>query len=491
MVQTALTAFWHALAHLEQGVRGLAFILGAALLALLLIGLLDRERFRAGLTWAGAQLPLLGRWGLAALALGASVLGLNVVRQAVDARLAAQGSARYAGAANPDGGPTVQAAPRASYLDETTYTRSVVLPRSVLTRIEVENGWETLLPYLGQGAAPNVKELREGFVQQKNSLIYTRDAVLSVEKPVSLDTSTVRTDLNFVDPAGGRGSFYNAWFQAAYVFANPTAQTRTMRFAFPLPEGSGTLSDFRLSVNGQDFRAADLVGGPVWEGEVPGSGQVKVNVTYRNQGARGWSYQLGGRREAIRHFDLTVQADRPAKFQRSSLFPTAQTGGGLVGGGGPRTLRWSLSDVITAQDVAVVFTGGNLRETLGKIGWTKPFAALLAAGLTLLWTGTRRLTLSPLALAAGLLGLSLGWALGSVLGFYLPIALAEVLGAAAGAALGLYALGRPFAAPLLLTALLPLVFLSGGHASLLLTLLGGVALVLVAAPLRRRSPLPA
>lgn len=486
MVQTALTAFWHSLAQLGRGLHWLAFALGVALLALLLVGLLDRERFRAGLTWTGTRLPLLGRWGLAALALGTGVLGLNVVRQAVDTRLATQGSARYANAADPDGGPTVQAAPQASYLDETTYTRSLVLPRSVLTRIEVEGGWEALLPYLGQGVSPNVTALREGFVQQKNSLIYTRDAVLSTEKPVSLEASAVKTSLKFVDPAGGRGSYYNALFEASYAFVNPTTQARIMRFVFPLPTGSGTLSGFRLNVNGQDIRAADLTQGPVWEGEVPAGGQVNVKVTYRNQGARGWSYQLGQRREAIRRFDLTVQADRPAKFQRYSLFPTAQTGGGL---GGPRTLHWNLSDVITAQDVAVVFTGSNLRETLGKIGWMKPFAALVAAALALLWAWTRRLTLSPLALAAGLLGLSLGWALGGVLGFYLPVVLAEVLGAAAGVALGLYALGRPFAPPLLLAALLPLVFLTGGHASLLLTLLATVALVLVVAPLRQSPSL--
>lgn len=477
MVQTAVQVFWNALQDLLSLARPLGWLLGAGLLALLLVGLLDRERFRAGLGWLGARLPGLGRWALPALALGAGMVGLRVVHQATDTRLATQQSARYANAADPDGGQTVQAAPRASFLEETTYTRSLLLPRSVYTRINVDGGWERLLPYLGGSASgPTVKDLREGFIQQRSGLIYTRDVTLLTERPVNLNTTNVQTDLKFVDPAGGRGSYYNALFRADYAFTNPNKDARTMRFAFPLPNGSGTLSDFRLTVNGEEFRAADLVDGSVWEGEVAGQGQVKVNVTYRNQGARSWSYQLGGRREAIQNFDLTVRADRPAKFQRYSLFPTSRSGGGL---GGAQTLRWSLSDVITAQDVSVVFTGSSLRETLTKIGAVRPLAVLAAALLALAWAWTRRLSLAPLPLAGGLLGLALGLALGGVLGFYLPVWAAEPLGAVAGVLLGVYALGPRFAVPLTLAALLPLVFLSGGHASLLLVLLATMILVVL------------
>ena len=52
-------------------------------------------------------------------------------RRAVDARLGAQQNARYANAADPDGGQTVQASPRVSLLDTRTYTRTLVLPADV------------------------------------------------------------------------------------------------------------------------------------------------------------------------------------------------------------------------------------------------------------------------------------------------------------------------------------------------------------------------
>jgi hypothetical protein len=475
MVQTALNALLDALSSVLALARPLALVAAGLLLALILVGLLDRERFRAGLNWVGARLPLLGRWALVALAVGAGALALNVTRRAVDARLGAQQSARYANAADPDGGQTTQQAPRASLLTTTTYTRSIELPDEIYTVLQINGGWEKLLPYFGNPTGVTVQDLQEGFTRRGDTLTYTRDVTLQTEQPVNLDTSKVTADLKFVDPAGGRGTYYNAVFNADYTFTNPQAEAATLRFAFPLPDGSGTLSGFKLTVNGQAFRASDLAGGSIWTGEVAAGQTVRVNVTYRHQGAKGWSYLLGQRRESVKNFDLTINADRPAKFQRYTLFPTSQTRSAL---GTAQVLRWQLQDVITAQDVAVVFTQGSLRETLGKLGLVGPLAVLLAALLCGAWAGSRRLKLLPLPLAGAVLGLSLGLVLGGVLTFYLPVLLAQLLGVLAGLALAITALGRRYLVPLALAAVIPLVFLSGGHASLLLVLLAGVTLVL-------------
>ncbi|MFC6662067.1 hypothetical protein [Deinococcus multiflagellatus] len=263
-----------------------------------------------------------------------------------------------------------------------------------------------------------------------------------------------------------------------------------MRFTFPLPQGSGTLSGFALVVNGVPLRPGAQDSGQSWEGEVPARGSVTVQVRYRHQGARSWSYVLS-RREALRDFDLTLNADRPAKFQRYALFPTSQTRAAL---GGQTTLRWHLTDAITAQDVAVVFTGGNLRETLRKVHVAQAVALSLSALLALAWAQSRRRPLPPLALAGALLALGLGFTLGGVLTAYLPPLLAEALGAAAGLGLALLVLpGAPLRrlllAPLALGAALPLTFLSGGHAGLLLSLLA-VAALLALSRGRWRTPGP-
>lgn len=473
MVQTALHALYDALSRLAALAVPLAVTLGALLLALLLVGLLDRERFRAGLGWAGARLPFLGRWGLVALAVGVGALATSVTRRAVDARMGAQLNARYANAADPAGGETVQTAPRVSLLTTRTYTRTLVLPADVYARLNLNGGWETLLPYLGGAGGQSVQDLREGFTRRGRNLVYTRDVTLQTEEPLGLDTTRAHADLRFVNPAGGRGTYYNATFTADYTFTNPREKASPVRFVFPLPYGSGTLSGFRLTVNGRAYRASDLGGGSVWEGVIGAGQTVRVNVTYRHQGSRGWSYRLADRREPLRNLDLTVTANRPAKFERYSLYPTSAERAAF---GGPQTLRWQLQDVITAQNVAVVFAQGSVREMLAKIGLVQPPTLVLAALLAVLWAGRRRLPLPPLRLAGALLGLSVGFVLGGVLTAYLPPVVAVPLGALLGAAFGVMVLGRAYLFPLAAAALVPLAFLAVGHAGLLLTLLAAVTL---------------
>ncbi|WP_309572592.1 hypothetical protein [Deinococcus sp.] len=455
-------------------VRPAAALLLVGLLALLLLGTLDHARARAGLHWLIRHGRAVGQWALVVLAAGAGGVLVGITRQAVNARLSAQQSARYANAADPAGGQTVQGAPRASLLETHTYTRTLLIPQNLYRHVQKQGNWEALLPYLGQPEGTNVRELREGFRQHGARLEYTRVMALQTERPVNLDSSRVVTDLKFSEPGGGRGMYYNANFTGEYAFTNPDTGPATMRFAFPLPSGSGTLSNFRLTVNGQILRATDLQGGSVWQGVVPASGVVKVSVTYRNQGARAWRYELAQRREAIRAFSLSINTNQPAKFQRYTLFPTRQSHTAL---GGTTHLEWTLQDVITAQDIALVFAQGSLRETLGKIGALQWPALLLSVLLCLGWAWTRRVALAPLPLATATLGLGLGFTLGGVLSAYLPVAAAQGLGALAGLALAVTTLGRPFLLPLALGGVAPLVFLSGGHAGLLLT--GLAALILL------------
>ncbi|MFC6748942.1 hypothetical protein [Deinococcus aquaticus] len=477
MVQTTLSTLTAALHDLLGLAAPAALTVLAVLAGLLLLGLLDRARAQTALTALTRHAPTLTRWAAAALALGAGLLTLTVARHVTELRLAAGQNARYANAADPDGGPTTQQAPHATLVETRTYSRSLVLPPDVYARIRVNNGWEQLLPYLG-GENGTVQNLREGFTRTRGgSLVYTRDVTMLGERPLDMDRAAITTDLNFVDPAGGRGTYYNASFRASYTFSNPLDTPATLRFEFPLPQGSGTLNGFQLTVNGETFHASDLLNGSVWQGTVPARGAVRVEATYRNQGARGWSHVLS-RREAIRSFELTLNTDRPARFQRYTLFPTAQTRSALSG---RQTLKWQLTDAVTAQDIAVAFTQGSVRETLTKVGLMKSAALLLTALLLPLWAATRRLPLPPLPFAAALLGLSLGFTLGSVLGAYLPPQAAELLGSASALLLAWTALGGPrtLLVPLLLCAALPLAFLTGGHAGLLVTSLAATTLLLL------------
>ena len=218
----------------------------------------------------------------------------------------------------------------------------------------------------------------------------------------------------------------------------------------------------------------------------PGA-RVEVRVRYRHQGARGWNYDLSQRREPVRNFDLSIQTDQPARFQRYSLFPTSIDRSPF---GGAQTLHWQLQNAITAQNVAVGFAQVSVRETLTKLYSFLPLGLTLGALMVLAWAGANRRPVSPLRLALALLGLGLGFGFGGVLtGYLVPLA-AELTGAALGLGLALLALGRRSWPPLVLTVLAPLTFLSVGNAGLLLGLLAATALVLLLARIRPTPPRP-
>jgi hypothetical protein len=481
MVQAALVLLQEALSALLARAVLTLVLLTLLFVALLLFALFDRGRFHDALRWVGRRGAVLGTWALALLALGVGVLAADIAHRSVQARLGSQVSARYTNSADPDTSETVQLAPSATYLTERTYTRTLVIPPELLRLVRKE-GVQVLAPYLQDPSSENIVRLRDRFTRSGQDVVFSRQATLVTQQYITLDTSKVVADLNFVDAAGGRQSYYNAAFGAQYSFKNPLKTPADLRFTFPLPNGSGTLSGFTMTVNGVAYTAADLSsGGNTWEGTVPVGGAVNVRVTYRHQGSRGWNYNLSQRREPVKNFDLTLRTNQDTKYQRYSLFPTRVERAAF---GGAQTLHWQLQNAITAQNVAVVFGQGSLRETLNKLYAFVPFALLLGSVLLVIWAALRRLLLPPLRLALALLGLSLGFVFGGVLTGYLLPAPAEVLGAALGLGLAVVALGRAYLLPLLLTVLAPLTFLSVGNAGLLLGLLAltGLLMLLVKRP---------
>ena len=294
MVQTTLTLLSQALTALLALAVPILSVLAALFVALLLLGLLDRQRFQAILGWFTRYAARIAR-GL--LALGAGVVMLKVTWRSVDVRLGSQVNARYSNTTDPNTTETVQQALTATCLAERTYTRTLTLLPALLRRV-------------GEEGVHHARQQQGG------------------------------GDLNFVDAAAGsRQSYYNGAFDGQYAFVNPLSTPATVRFAFPLPRGSGALSGFTMTANGRPYSAADLTDGSVWDGQVAGGAPVTVRVVYRHQGSRGWSYDLSQRREPVKSFDLTIRADQPAKFQRYSLFPTSVDRSAF---GGSQTLRWNL-----------------------------------------------------------------------------------------------------------------------------------------------------
>jgi hypothetical protein len=84
--------------------------------------------------------------------------------------------------------------------------------------------------------------------------------VVTQQQPVALDNAEVNVDFSFGDTGAGK-AFYQARFSAKYVYINPNEVSAKTRFTFPLPDQSGTLTDFVVSLNGQPVKQPDLAGG--------------------------------------------------------------------------------------------------------------------------------------------------------------------------------------------------------------------------------------
>ncbi|WP_293910911.1 hypothetical protein [Deinococcus sp.] len=481
MVQVALDAFW----SLLSGWSGLLWtVLIAALLGglwLLTVRQRSPERYQATRGWlGGAALPV-AAWAAALLVFAFTFAALGVVRSLVSSRTGAAENSRSGRGADPDASPTVQRSPTISYLTESKFVRTLIVPPALLKKVG-EQGIQVLSPYLTDSDSNNLKYVIDQFKRRGRNLVFTRQSTMTTEAPIKLDTSRVNVGLDFVTPGrGAKRTYYNATFSAEYSFTNPLDTAATARFQFPLPEGSGTLSGFKVVVDGQELTAADLSNGSQWSANLAPRQKVNVRVTYAHQGARGWKYLLAGRREPIRDFELTVKTNEVAKFARYSLPPT-KTARSL----GSTTLAWNLKDVITAQDVSMTFSSASLRETLNKLYGFAPFALLLAAAFGLVWARLRGLVLTPVQVVLALLSVLAGLTLGGVLMNYLPLAVAGVLGSLVGAALALRALGTGFWPPVLIATALPLAFLLVGNAGLVLVLVGvaGLGAVIWRQPVR-------
>ncbi len=465
MLNEALLRFEFTLPALAAALTPIAVLAGIVALGLVALGVWDRERLRVRIAAVPALARQIGLWLVAALTVAAGVYVLQVVKLATDVRFVATENAQSARGADSDATSMTQATPKASYFAQKTYRRILTLPPEILGRIS-EEGVGALAPYLTDPSAQSVTRLADSFRRSGRQVVFQREVTLETEQPIKLDSSTVDATVDLVDPTyGGRRTFFRASFVGRYVFHNPLGTPAHVRFTFPLPVGSGTLSDVRFIVDGTPIAVTDLTNGYVWDGTLAQNAASTVEVTYKNQGARGWAYRLSGRREPLAKLDLTVHTNRAPKFARYSIFPTANSRG--LGG---NTLEWHLENVVTAQDIGLVFGRLDVREMLAKMFTYAPVALFAALLFVAVFALRRGLRIGPLQAAVAVAGFSLGLALAGIFTWYVPLFVGIVLGCAVAVVLAIRALGRPFVLPVALATFTMVAFLFVTNTSLLLAM---------------------
>jgi hypothetical protein len=475
MVTEGKAWLWRMVDHWWQSLQPVLNLALIAALVLLVAGIivfaLDKNAFIRARDWLVRTLTKGIIWIPVLAVVAFSSFALEVVDAGVNLRFQEERSAVYSKRGDSSGGGTLQYSPSISFEEENTLNRSFTIPPEIASQLGT-NPVEALKRYLDDNpTAKAVKSVDDSFERRGDALLYLRKVVVTERKPVSLESALVNVNFDVNDTPNGR-PYYRARFEGTYKFLNPLPRATNLRFVFPLPLNSGTLTGFEMSVNGSPVTVADLTNGYVWEGEIPASASTEVRVRYDNSGAQTWHYGFGQRREAIRDFTLRVTTPRAAEYARDSLFPTTANG---------QSLEWRLQNVVTSQDVDLAFLSEGAWGDVGALFAFTPLALLAMAAWIIALAWRRQLPLEPARLVIALLGLTVGVALSGVLLWYVGDDAAAWLGALAAAVLALSALGGKYALPVAMSAASPLAFLSP-DAPLILVGFAVIALVTVLPP---------
>lgn len=367
-----------------------------------------------------------------------------------------------------DAPPVYQFGPAAASIKEKTYTRTLTLPPSFLQTIG-EQGIGVLSPYLTDPTAESIIRLRDTFRQSGQDVVFTREATQKVEEPIPFEQSNLKASFK---PVGTDG--FELTFVGEFTFKNDQAEAILGRFSFPLPQG-GTIRDLSVKIDGQEVNQDPETDAYVWEGTVNAGATKKAVATFRVNGGGQWQYDLGSQRRRVKSLQLDAESSMPLRFVRGSIQPVSST---------ESKASWQLKDVISQQRIGLKFQKDSATTDgfLQALAMT-PFALLFCLVTLVVGGRLRGMTFGAVRLVRALV--MLGFGLGS------PIVLAPYLGPVAGllvgpllgaalAAIGTLS-GKPKEAwgvttPLLLSALVPAMFLSAENTGLLLIVLGAAVL---------------
>ncbi len=425
-------------------------ILGGLAIVALYLRARDGEvpKFRAAVPFALFALVFACGWTL-----------LRVTRTVQQVALEDQASADATEKPTSDAPQIYQYSPSAVKVVEKTYTRTLQLPPDFAQRIGAD-GLGVLSPYLSDPTSENVSKLVDTFRRSGQDVVFTRELTRMDEDPVGFLRSAARVMIKRTEDRG-----YEATFGGSYTFENNDNVEREVRFVFPLSSNGGTVRNLSLKVGTDSIKEPDDSGNYVWVGKLGAGEQRTAEVSYSSNGSSAWNYDMGSTRRTVREFHLTVDVDGPFRFPRGSIQPSSRSSSSAT---------WDLSNVVTAQRIALAFP----KDTSAQEGYLQSLTALpitFAIVLAICFLVPVRLqTLSfsskvvALTLAAVVFGFAL-FAVPIVYGYigWLAAFLCPVLGAVSL----IPVLGFRTALLAIIAALVPTAMLSPTNSGLLIVLI--------------------
>jgi hypothetical protein len=394
---------------------------------------------------AGLAVVLVGCWG----ALGAAT---SLAREDAAWRDRAEATANPV----PDAPAVYQYGPAAASLVERTYKRTLNLPTDFIQRIGTQ-GAGALAPYLSDPSDSNVLSMADDFQQNGQNVLLTREVKRIDEEPIPLSRSNVRVEFKRL---GKRA--YDAVFQGIYTVQNRKDAPVNARISLPVPQ-AGTVRDLSVRVGNEAVAEPGPSATYEWKGTLQPGETRDVDIRYRVVGARTWHYDLGSLRRRVEQFHLVAVPNGLATFLRGSLQPTSRPG---------KSLHWDLTNVITAQQVAIALppdteAAESFIQALNALPIT---LVLYLVGAVVVGFRVRRVP-GPGRLSAGTAMFAFGLGSTVVLANYIGPVAAVILGPLGGALLAIPYIGGRSLPALLSVALLPAAFLSPTHSGLIILFL--------------------
>jgi len=205
-----------------------------------------------------------------------------------------------------------------------------------------------------------------------------------------------------------------------------------------------------------------------WKGRMDAGERREAVVRYSVQGARAWTYDLGSQRRRVERFALEAAPGGPVKFRRGSIEPTVAVG---------KSLRWDLSNVVTAQQIAISLPPDTERRQtyLQALSALPPSLVFFVLGALAVGFRARRIP-GPGRLAGGAALFMFGLGASAVLANYVGPVGGIIAGPLAGALLAMFVMGPRTIFAAVPAALVPAAFLSPHHTGFILLIVSLAAI---------------
>ncbi len=225
-------------------------------------------------------------------------------------------------------------------------------------------------------------------------------------------------------------------FHGKYELKNISDKSEKMSFSFPLPQGTGNVTDIKVRLNDREYSGdSDFSNGMQWDGVLSKNESVVIEVSYAAQGTEKFSYAMGSEKAEIKNLAVDILTDfTDIDIPNGAMVPTSSAGDNREA-----KYLWKASNLVTGQNISLRFNiSGNYGEIVSKLFYYSPVALFLFIGFLVVFCTSKSISLHPMHYLFIITGFFIFYLLGSYLVSYMNIILAVVVSLAVSTGIILY-----------------------------------------------------